>query len=456
MLPVDFLDRMEQMLQEEYPSFLQSYEEKECHALRVNHLKVEKEAFVLQAPFHLEQVAWCETGYYYDKDDRPGRHPYHDAGVYYIQEASAMAPAEYLGAQPGERILDLCAAPGGKCTQIGAAMQQQGILVCNEIHPGRAKILSENVERMGLRNGIVTNESPKRLAQAFPGYFDRILVDAPCSGEGMFRKNPEARGEWSLENVALCAERQDEILSYAAEMLKPGGRLVYSTCTFAPKENEGTIQRFLSAHEGFTVVPVKRYPGMEPGVSEREPEVSRTVRLWPHKLRGEGHYLAVLEKTQEGKETGTIPRTRKLQAGLPPKSCKEYLKFRDCYLRDAAFPGIYLRFGDQLYLAPFETPDLTGLRVLRPGLHLGTIKKNRLDPAHALAMALRPDQAVHVLELSSDSCRIQEYRSGYPLEAEGEKGWYLVTVDGYGIGWGKLSGTVMKNHYPKGLRKGAP
>ena len=517
MLPVDFLDRMERMLPKEYSSFLKSYEEQECHALRVNRLKGDRETFLSRASFHLEPVAWCENGYYYDKDDRPGRHPYHDAGAYYIQEASAMAPAEYLEAQPGERILDLCAAPGGKCTQIGADMHQQGILVCNEIHPARAKILSENVERMGLRNGIVTNESPGRLAQAFPEYFDRILVDAPCSGEGMFRKNPEACGEWSLENVDLCAKRQDGILSYAADMLKPGGRLVYSTCTFAPQEDEGTIRRFLDAHEEFSLVPVEKVPGMEPGnprwgdemagcaaarqesgavgseairpEAERESkvirpgvELSRTIRLWPHKLRGEGHYLAVLEKAGKpdsvsleekgislpamsgngGKIRGLSRKEKrlaslgkgKLQAGLPEKSCKEYLEFRNCYLKDAAFPGIYLRFGDQLYLAPPETPDLSGIKVLRPGLHLGTIKKNRLEPSHALAMTLNPGQAVHVLELSSATHQAEEYIKGYPLKAEGEKGWYLITVDGYGIGWGKLSGMVLKNHYPKGLRKG--
>ena len=286
MLPQAFLDRMEQMLGEEYPAFLQSYEKERYQALRVNPLKADRDAFEAAAPFTLRPVAWEPNGFYYGKEDAPGKHPYHAAGVYYIQEPSAMAPAAYLDAQPGEKILDLCAAPGGKSTQIAAAMRGEGLLISNEIHPARAKILSENIERMGIRNAMVTNESPQSLAKVFEAYFDRIMVDAPCSGEGMFRKNADACDEWSPENVTLCAERQAEILECAASMLRPGGRMVYSTCTFAPEENEGTISQFLAKHPEFEIADVMHYPQMSSGVaawtSDPQPGLERTIRLFPH------------------------------------------------------------------------------------------------------------------------------------------------------------------------------
>ncbi len=498
MLPQDFLDRMEQMLGEEYLAFLESYEKERYQSLRINTLKTDRQQFLEQAPFSLTPVPWAENGFYYEKEDTPGKHPYHEAGVYYIQEPSAMAPVEYL-MQPllaeeetgmaGERILDLCAAPGGKSTQIAAAMQGQGMLICNEIHPARAKILSENVERMGIRNAMVTNETPQRLAENFTEYFTRILVDAPCSGEGMFRKNEEACGEWSLENVQICADRQDEILDCAASMLAPGGRIVYSTCTFAPAENEGSMARFLSRHPEFFIEEAKRIDGMSGGVpewvtfgqEEKETAVNGeaqgvdesdslvglegTIRLWPHLLKGEGHYLAVLRKAgkldknlpgycKNGMENGITER----EAKTPGKGCVEYLEFAKDTLRmeagsKGAFEGRYLKFGDQLYLIPEGMPSVKGLKVLRPGLHLGTLKKNRFEPSHALALSMRPEEAVHVVNLERDSREVRGYLNGETFSYDGEKGWYLVTVDGYSIGWGKLAGGVMKNHYPKGLRK---
>lgn len=500
MLPEKFLDRMKQMLGEEYPLFLQSYDTAESHALRKNPLKVcaGNQMWQQRLGMELSVVPWNPNGFYYSKEDRPGRHPYHEAGVYYIQEASAMSPVVYLNAQPGEKVLDLCAAPGGKTTQIGAAMQNQGILVCNEIHPARAKILSENVERMGIQNAIVTNETPQKLEAAFPEYFDRILVDAPCSGEGMFRKNEDAQEEWSLDNVQLCADRQDEILECAQAMLKPGGILVYSTCTFAPLENEGSISRFIHKYPEFEIVPVDKFPGMEPGVekwAENPCEgLEHTIRLWPHKLRGEGHYLAVLRKRTAGqykavgeteeqnsdneyladncylvnndqeekwlrdrdtkKKNNKKPgkKNQEAQNGKKEKLFPEYIEF--CEKNIKVLPeGTLITFGEQLYLAPKEVPSLDKLKVLRPGLHLGTCKKNRFEPSHALALALSPENVANRWELSSDSTEITDYLKGQTFVAEGEKGWYLITVDGYGIGWGKLTGNVMKNHYPKGLRK---
>ena len=430
MLPQAFLNRMESMLGNEYPAFLESYDKDKYQALRLNSIKGDTAQMKEKVPFSLQPVAWAKDGFYYEKDDTPGKHPLHEAGVYYIQEPSAMAPVSYLmedydvvqkeAADCQERILDLCAAPGGKSTQIAARMhemytsgkwKEQGLLICNEIHPARAKILSENVERMGIANAMVTNETPQRLAEMFEDYFTRILVDAPCSGEGMFRKNEAACEEWSPENVSLCAERQDGILDCAASMLAPGGRIVYSTCTFAPAENEGSMTRFLLRHPEFRIVEVKKADGMSAGVPEWAyfgeekgqvlPEIAQTIRLWPQHLNGEGHYLAVLEKDgtlrqgycRNGEEKGIPAKDLK----VPGKGIVEFLDFAKDTLDPQTLAGLekngtYLKFGDQLYLAPKGMPSVKGLKVLRPGLHLGTVKKNRMEPSHALALALKKEQ----------------------------------------------------------------
>lgn len=451
-LPQEFEKRMCRMLGDEYPAFRLSYSQESRQALRLNPKKAKRD-FPGKAPFSLSPVPWAKDGYYYAKDDAPGKHPYHEAGVYYIQEPSAMAPVEYLDVQPGERILDLCAAPGGKSTQIAAKMQGKGILICNEIHPARAKILSENIERMGICNGIVTNETPECLLERFEAYFDKILVDAPCSGEGMFRKNEAACMEWSPEAVRQCAARQDAILSCAAKMLKPGGRLVYSTCTFAPEENEGSISRFLECFPDFEILPVQKTEGMTDGnplwYADASDYIEDTIRLFPHKLGGEGHYLAVLLKRGIGQNEAFSIREEK---GLSQKECGEYLKFAEENLKEMP-EGIYLAFGDRLYLAPKGTPILKGLKVLRPGLHLGDNKKNRFEPSHALALFLNQNMIRRSIDFPSDSREILAYLEGQAISLEGEKGWHLITTDGYAIGWGKLSGGMMKNHYPKGLRK---
>ncbi|MGN0348477.1 MAG: RsmF rRNA methyltransferase first C-terminal domain-containing protein [Roseburia sp.] len=456
MLPEDFLNRMQTLLGEEYPLFLEGYQ-RECRpSLRLNRQKEGTARFLAQSPFSLSPVPWCKDGFYYEKEDAPGRHPFHEAGVYYIQEASAMAPAEYLledMTDPGgERILDLCAAPGGKSTQLASGLRGRGLLVCNEIHPARAKILSENVERMGIQNAMVLNETPTHLAKTFPEYFTRILVDAPCSGEGMFRKNADACEEWSLANVALCQKRQAEILDAAAAMLLPGGRLVYSTCTFSPEENEGSVSSFLKRHPDFSIAKVPKADGMESGIpswiENGAEQLCDTIRLWPHKLSGEGHYLAVLKKD------GTLPAYEPQNQKNSDKreSCPQFLEFARDTLK-TELSGRELWFGEQLYLRPEEMPSVNGLKVLRPGLHLGTAKKNRFVPSHALALALSPAKVKHFADFSSDSREIYAYLNGETFAYEGEKGWYLIAVEGYAIGWGKLAGGTMKNHYPKGLRK---
>lgn len=503
-LPQEFEKRMQDMLGEAYPAFLRSYEDNKYQALRVNLWKANVQEVQEKSSFHLKQVPWEPNGFYYESEDQPGKHPWHEAGVYYIQEPSAMAPAAYLEAKPGEKILDLCAAPGGKTTQIASYMKGQGILVCNEIHPARAKILSENVERMGIPNAMVTNETPQKLAEIFDEYFDRILVDAPCSGEGMFRKNEEACDEWSLENVQICANRQDEILDCAASMLRPGGRIVYSTCTFAPAENEGSMARFLARHPEYELLEVPLYDGMERGVpdwaysfdkeeNEFDEEkittmhIERTIRLWPHKLKGEGHYLAVLQKAGEvpegyegflkyGLEQGITQKdmlksngkksaknkkadmrsNKKMQASNVADGVKVYLDFEQDTLSKKLLEsenGGLLCFGEQLYLIPKGMPSVQGLKVLRPGLHLGTIKKERFEPSHALALYLKEEEVFRSMLLTAKESQAQAFIHGQTLQHDGEKGWHLITVDGFSLGWGKLAGQIMKNHYPKGLRK---
>ncbi len=431
MLPQEFLIRMEKMLGEEYPLFRKSYELEEYKALRRNPLKIGKEEFEEKMPFSLRSVPWAAEGYYYPPGEHPGRHPFHQAGLYYIQEPSAMAAAEYLEVKPGERVLDLCAAPGGKSTQIGGYLQEEGLLVCNEPHPARAKILSENVERMGIGNALVTSEMPRRLSAIFPRYFDKILVDAPCSGEGMFRKNEEAVKEWSPGNVQLCADRQDEILTEAAKMLRPGGRLVYSTCTFSREENEGSIERFLQRHPEFSL--------------------KKSLRLWPHQIEGEGHFLAVLQKEGMMNEEPRPLSANGLAKPVSMRECKAFDEFEKEFLKVNMDWSLYL-FGEQLYHLPAEMPAIKGLKVLRPGLHLGTMKKNRFEPSHALALYLKRSQVRYTWDMAAEGEEIRAYLSGQTFGAEGEKGWYLITAEGYSLGWGKLAGGMMKNHYPKGLR----
>lgn len=483
MLPERFLERMSSLLTpEEYKNFVDSFDRVRYKALRLNPLKLRNAdksyaAAVeeLSKLWSLKQVPWSPMGQYYGPEDQPGKHIYHEAGLYYIQEPSAMSPAAYLGAKPGEKILDLCSAPGGKGTQIAGDMMGEGLLVLNEIHPARAKILSENVERMGIANAIVVNESPDSLADRFREEFDRIMVDAPCSGEGMFLKNEEALTEWSEENVALCAERQDTILDAAAAMLKPGGRIVYSTCTFAPAENEGTISRFIHSHPEFHVAEVPLCEGMSHGRPEWVEKpcdgIEKTIRLFPHLLEGEGHYLAVLEKDGEiaddadmasdaGSRGGKNSKkaANRFQTSISEKECKDYIDFRkDTLAKDGPMgkllwggDGILILFGEQLYLAPAECPNLKGLKVLRPGLHLGTMKKNRFEPSHALALALGERDVANVYDGTEIA---EQYIKGMAFPAEGKRGWNLITANGYSIGWGKLADGTMKNHYPKGLRK---
>ena len=441
MLPAAFLSRMERLLGDEYADFLRAYDRPLQKGLRLGR---KAEGHSLSLPFGLRPVPWAENGFTYDPETRPGKHPYHEAGVYYLQEPSAMAPAAMLGARPGERVLDLCAAPGGKSTQIASAMGDTGLLVANEIHPKRAKILSRNIERMGIANALVLNMHPRDLERRFPEFFDRIMVDAPCSGEGMFRKEEAAVTDWSEETVAMCAARQKEILRSAAAMLRPGGVLCYSTCTFAPAEDEGMMVWMLSEFPEFSPVEIE-VPWFDPARPEwAEPADERVragFRLWPHKLDGEGHFLMLLRKAGDG--GGNPPDPTK---GLPtPRELDGFLKELEITLPE----GRLIQFGQSVCLVPPDCPDLRGLKVLRPGLELGTIKKGRFEPAHALALWLR--SCGRTLDLPSDSDAALRYLHGEVIPGE-ENGWTLITVDGISLGWAKGSGGQMKNHFTKGIR----
>ncbi|MFC0332058.1 RsmF rRNA methyltransferase first C-terminal domain-containing protein [Paenibacillus sepulcri] len=468
-LPDAFIHQMRQLLPHDMEAFLQSYNASRTFGLRINPLKpAAGQPLLAEAvrQFRLEPVPWCGTGYYYEEASRPGKHPYHMAGLYYIQEPSAMTAAELLDPQPGELILDLAAAPGGKTTQIAGKMAGQGVLIANEIHPARAKILSENVERCGIANAIVTSAAPDELSRRFPGLFDRIMLDAPCSGEGMFRKDETAISEWSVAHVAMCAARQADILDHAAILLKPGGRLVYSTCTFNRLENEETIAAFCSKYPAFSVM--------------------RLERIWPHIERGEGHFVAVLQKAGTSSpafagDAGDSPSAAEQHPGKSKRERRRNhtaagtsgLEADMALMRafaETALPGGWtlgpgepLRFGDALYwlphpasgsTSPIGAGDLNGLKVPRPGLHLGDVRKNRLEPAHALAMAVPAGAAAWMQSYRPEAPEIAAFLRGETLPAqEGSTGWGLIAVDGLSLGWGKASGGQIKNHLPKGLRR---
>lgn len=467
-LPEAFCQRMQGFLGSEAEEFFSSYQREREYGLRYNPLKFKsrsefEEKQKKELGYKLSPVPWCAEGYYYQPQEKPGRHPWHEAGAYYIQEPSAMSAAELLDAEPGQRICDLCAAPGGKTTQIAGKMQGQGLLVSNEFYAGRAKVLAQNVERMGIANAVVLNEATERLAGLFPEFFDGILVDAPCSGEGMFRKEPRAAEEWSVENVASCAMRQRQILSHGAKMLKPGGLLVYSTCTFAPEENEQNIRWFLEEYPEFALEAAEageRYfsYGQE----------AKTYRLYPHKIRGEGHFLARLRKRGlpeesgriSGKETAGERRRKRRAAGdtemlRTEDAAKAFREFQEETLLidiEERLSGRYVLFSEQLYLLPGEMIDLPGLRVVRAGLHLGVFKKNRFEPSHALAQYLNPQEVRQYVDLTVYGEALK-YLHGETVSCDGgKKGWTLMCVDGLSVGWGKAQGQIVKNHYPKGLR----
>ena len=425
-IPAEFVERIKKQLPEtEWEAFFAVYGENPHKGLRLNPLKGDKAELKGKFPFLQEPIPWEEYGFYHS-EEKLGANPYYVAGLAYSQEPSAMSVAPLLDVQPGDKVLDLCSAPGGKATQMACRMQGKGLIVCNEPVFSRAKILSQNVERLGVKNAVVCSETPEKLSKKLGGYFDKILVDAPCSGEGMFRKNAEeALSEWSLENVALCAKRQADILDEAVKMLKTGGKLAYSTCTFAVEEDEGQIENFLSKHPEMRLI--------------------KQEKLYPHTIKGEGHFLALLEKTGEPTPCNVKP----LKTEISASNAKLYRKFEKDFFREEFAVRLHETDGT-LYAVPEDVFDWKGIQVLRVGVRLGEIKNGRFEPNHSLAMATLAKACVHAVELNP--AEVEKYLRGETVDKEVETGWCVVCVDGYPLGLGKCVNGTIKNHLPKGLR----
>ena len=509
-LPREFEIKMKKLLGAEYEEFLASYDRPRNFGLRVNVDKISTEEFEKKAPFHLTKIPWTENGYYYEEQDMPARHPFYYAGLYYLQEPSAITPASRLVSQPGDRVLDLCAAPGGKATELGARLHGKGVLVANDISASRAKALLKNVEVFGIRNSFIVNEVPAKLAENFPEFFDKILVDAPCSGEGMFRKDPAVAKVWDGNKPYECAKQQKEIITRAAQMLAPGGDLLYSTCTFSPEENEQVIQFLLDSREDMEIREIKPFDGFAPGrpdvayegwnseESENRKmgsaDLKKCVRIWPHKMAGEGHFLALLHKrapeetageqkndrvVSNNSETTVDEQKNQVQGvisdikGIGKPETKALTEFFADVSMEMNWKQVEVRKG-QVYLVPEALGARKGLVFLRNGLYLGEIRKDRFEPSQSFAMALKKKEYMAVIDLDYSDMRVEKYLRGETLDVDDivaknlqaaseadlpkavgkrlEKGWQLVCVNGYPLGWGKLVNGTLKNKYHAGWR----
>ncbi len=445
-LPVEFQERMRKLLGDEYQKFIESYDEKPVRAFRVNTDKISLEDFEKINPFSTERIPYVENGFYFDYDGI-GNHPYHHAGMIYIQEPAAMVPVESIDIQPDWKILDLCAAPGGKSSQIKNKLGEDGVLVSNEIVPSRCKILTGNIERMGFRNVVTTCMHPQKLQKVFPKTFDMIMVDAPCSGEGMFRKEEVAIDEWTPENVKMCAERQEEILDCAVKMLKDGGYIVYSTCTFSLEENEMTVDTFLQHHPDFELIPTTQRvtENTVDGINFEGcncKNLDFTRRCYPHKTKGEGQFVAVLHNTLED-------YTSNVSSINIEKIDKAVTDFLDDTLSTYDKNNVIMYKGNPVYFTP-RFPVAKGT-AFSCGVTIGEIRKNYIQPHHQFFMAMGTDFK-RKIELSAGSDEIKKYLHGEELETDCKNGWAVVMVDGCTVGGVKVSNGRAKNHYPKGLR----
>ena len=464
-LPTDFISKYTRLLGDEAPAFFDTFDDQVQKAYRMNPLKAHP--IVSDTPDH-GPVPYGQWGHF---GAVSGHSVDHVTGVVYSQEPSAQFVGEVLQPQPGERVLDLAAAPGGKTTHLAAFMQQDGLLWANEIFMNRAKILSENIERMGVQNSIVSSHAPAELSAKLPQFFDKILLDAPCSGEGMFRKNPAAVAQWHQDFPQELADLQREILQEAMKMLRPGGQIVYSTCTFAPEEDEQMIAWLMQEYPEMTLLPIEKPAHTH--VSDGRPawadhdytagqtsesttvdqiELAKTARLWPQVLQGEGHFVAKLQKSATAAVTDV---NVKPLVPSPLSRAQEQIvtAFLSDTLVDFDLAGrTFTLFGDRLYLAPVETPDITGMKILRLGLELGTFKKNRFEPAHALALALPPKAFVQTYALDTADWAKFVHGDVIRPDVSLQKGWVMMTANGNGVGWGKFVDGQIKNFFPKGLR----
>ncbi len=455
-LPVAFEEKMKKLLGEEFPDYIKCYEEPRFYGLRVNTKKITVEKFREICPFDIRPIPWIENGFYYDGEKvQPAKHPYYFAGLYYLQEPSAMTPANRIPIEPGDKVLDVCAAPGGKATELGAKLRGEGVLIANDISNSRAKGLLKNIEVFGIGNVLVLSEEPGKIEDYFQGYFDKILIDAPCSGEGMFRKDKKMVKAWEEHGPEFFAKIQRGIVTQAARMLKPGGMILYSTCTFDPLENEGTIEYLLKEYPEFVIKDILPYEGFAQGIPEvtesKSEDFRKTVRIWPHKMHGEGHFLALLQKGEPVEEE---------QKKIKSKRAKKMPEELETFLRDVTWEIDANRLEihtERVYYMPENLPDVKGIRFLRTGLYLGDVKKNRFEPSQAFAMCLKKEEYRHTISLPVEDERVAKYLKGETIEVDDlvspkEKGWQLICVEEYPLGWGKLAGGTLKNKYLPGWR----
>lgn len=423
---LEFQDKMKALLKNKYDLYLDSMKDSPYRGIRINTIKTDAKTLLPLLDFVGEKVPFCDDGYYVlESEEKIGKNPLHLAGAYYIQEPSAMSAVNMLDVHSGDTVLDLCAAPGSKTTQIASKLSGQGLLWSNEIVKNRANILLSNIERMGIRNAIVSNCNIDTLCNKLSNTFDKILVDAPCSGEGMFRKDENAKMYWSQEHVLSCAARQFKILSSAKKALKLGGTIVYSTCTFSVEENEGVINRFLDENQDFELVDSKR--------------------IFPFE-GGEGHFCAKLVCN------GNVQKTTYVNEIITDKKVAAFL----CdIVKDNIFYNLDI-IGDSIYSLPYSKstlPDLKGLGVLRAGIKIGEIKSNRIEPHHNLFSCLLSNEAKNILNLKLNDSRLFQYIAGQEIDVDtNDKGYFAVFVEGISLGFGKVSNMRLKNKYPKGLR----
>lgn len=448
MISEEFLNKMNDLLgQEEYEAYLKTFEEERLYGLRVNTLKITPEKFTEMTALKLKPVPWIPNGFYYEGDERPAKDPYYYAGLYYLQEPSAMTPASLLNIVPGDKVLDLCAAPGGKSTELGAKLKGKGLLVSNDISSSRAKALLKNLELWGIGNICVTSEEPKKLKEAFGEFFDKILVDAPCSGEGMFRKDGDMVKSYEEHGPEYYAGIQREIMDQAVDMLVAGGFLLYSTCTFSLCENEDIIRRTLELHKDMELISLPLFEGASGGIS-----LSGCLRLFPHKIRGEGHFMALLKKKGSPADHKAWEQETRKQPPLP-EELSDFLSMVSMPMEQSR---IRMK-KDMVYYLPEYFPEYAGgLRYLRTGLLLGEMKKGRFEPGQAFAMALRPEEFKQTISWEKQDERVIRYLKGETISLKGEegplKGWCLVCVEGFPLGFAKGSGAALKNKYYPGWR----
>ena len=435
-----YLNKMKELLGDEYDDYLNSFNEKRIHSLRVNNAKISNEEFERICPFKIKRIPWIENGYYFDENDRPSKHPYYYAGLYYLQEPSAMTPANVLPIEKGDIVLDACAAPGGKSLELASKLGDSGLLVSNDISVSRAYSLLKNLELGGHKNIYVMAEDVSKLSKKFVKSFDKILIDAPCSGEGMLRKDPSIIKEWEDKGNEYYANLQKDIVKSAVSMLKDGGMMVYSTCTFDKSEDEDIVSYILSLDDDLKLERINEYEGFTRGI-----DMDEAIRLYPHKLQGEGHFVALVKKDTPK----TVTVKKKHVSKIDSKEAEEFIKLIKRDFDDGYFEII----NNNLYFIPEYDFEKKGLRILRSGLLMGEIKKHSFEPSMALALNLKMNEFKNVINLSVDDKRVISYLKGETISVpEAKDGWVLVCVNGYSLGFGKMQSGIMKNKYAKEWR----